>query len=538
MKRIFINISFILVLLVAFSSCKKSLEEQFNNPELTSQTSLSTLFTAMLNSDRVRPAYWNQRTYLMPHAAVYAQTASFDIGNTVYQQNDNYTGNYWSDFYYPAGNGSGPMAIYRTMEKTFNALPAAEQANQQVFMQAAKIFLYDQASKMIDAWGDIPFADAGSLETNNTIKDPKFDDAKTLYTTFIAGLNDAATFFKTASLPANVSASFSKQDILLTGNLNKWRRYANSIRLRMLMRTSFVDEATSRATVTTMLNNSSEYPLIDGGNDYAGYVPASNDVLLQPLTNYTNTPLNALTEINSYSAPDYMLNKVMLPTNDLRIPVMFDKYGQTVGGKFIPNTTYNAMPITLTAEQQTTERTKYAIIDSITFLNNSKLPGIVITAPEVNFLKAEAFERWGSTTQAEVAYYTAVGQSVAFYYYLYNNSAPTEKQILAKPSDLKLKTDTFLTSPSMIYSSGTQTDKLSKIWIQKWLHFGLLQADQAWSEYRRTKYPQLTFVSQNSNFPLPPTRFIYPSVETGFNTNYGAVKAKDTRTTKIFWDVK
>jgi len=532
MKKVFTNISLLLVLCVTFSSCKKSLEEQYNNPELTSQTSLSTLFTAMLNSDRVKPAYWNQRTYLMPHAAVYSQTASFDIGNTVYQQNDNYTGNYWSDFYYPAGNGSGPMAIYRTMEKTFNALPAAEQANQQVFMQAAKIFLYDQASKMIDAWGDIPFTDAGSLETNNAIKDPKFDDAKTLYTTFIAGLNDAATFFKTASLPANVSASFSKQDILLTGSTDKWRRYANSIRLRMLMRTSFVDEATSRTAVTTMLNNSAEYPLIDGGGS-ATYSPASNDVLLQPLTNYTNTPLSALTEINSYSAPDYMLNTVMAPANDPRIPVMFDKYGQTAGGKFTANTTHKAMPITFTAEQQTTERTKFAIIDSTTFLNNSKLPGIVITAPEVNFLKAEAFERWGPSASAQTAYNTAVAQSVSFYYYL-NSISPSGVKVSA-PSAADV--NTFLAAPTVAYT-GTSTDKLAKIWIQKWVNFGLLQADQAWSEYRRTKYPQLTFVAQNSNFPLPPTRLIYPSVETGFNTNYGAVKSKDTRTTKIFWDVK
>jgi hypothetical protein len=66
----------------------------------------------------------------------------------------------------------------------------------------------------------------------------------------------------------------------------------------------------------------------------------------------------------------------------------------------------------------------------------------------------------------------------------------------------------------------------------------LLQSDEAWSEYRRTKYPKLTIVPQTLNpYQLPPTRLTYPSVETGFNTNYNTVKAKDTRTTKIFWDV-
>jgi hypothetical protein len=534
MKKIFINISFLLLIIVSLGSCKKSLVELYNNPELTgvTTTSLPNLFTAMLNNDRVRPAYWNQRTYLMPQAAVYSQTASFSNENTVYRANDNYAGNYWSDFYYPAGNGSGPMGVYRLMEVTYNSLPAAEQANQQVFMQAAKIVLYDQASRMIDAWGDIPFTDAGSLETASTIKDAKFDDAKTLYTTLISGLNDAATFFGSAALSSNVSASFNRQDILLNGDLVKWRKYANSIRLRMLMRTSFVDEATARTAVTTMLNNSTAYPLVDG-NNIGTYDPASVDILLQPLTTNLNTPQSALTEINSYFAPDYMLNTVMLPANDPRIPVLFDKFGVTSGSTFTPNPTFRAMPITFTTDQQSTNFNKYAIIDSTTFLNNAKLPGISITAPEVNFLKAEAYERWGSSASAQTAYNTAVAQSVSFYYYL--NSIGQGKKETA-PSVATI--NTFLAAPTVAYTGSTD-QKLAKIWTQKWVNFGLLQSDQAWSEYRRTKYPQLTFVTQTLNgYTTPPTRLLYPSVETGYNTNYSTVAPKDTRTTKIFWDVK
>ncbi|RYE34729.1 MAG: SusD/RagB family nutrient-binding outer membrane lipoprotein [Sphingobacteriaceae bacterium] len=533
MKKIFIKTSVLFLIIVSLGSCKKSLVELYNNPELTDKTNLSTLLTAMLNNDRVRPAYWNQRTYLMPHAAVYAQTASFDNSNTqLYKQTDNYVGNYWSDFYYPAGNGSGPMAIYRLMENTYNSLSAAEQTNQQVFMQAAKIVLYDQASRMVDAWGDIPFSEAGNLEKNSTIKDPKFDDAKTLYTTFISGLNDAATFFGAASLPSNISASFSRQDILLGGDLNRWRRYANSIRLRLLMRTSYVDEATARTAVTTMLNNSSAYPLIDG-NNVGTYNPASVDVLLQALATNFNTPQSALTEIGSYYAPDYMLNTVMLPANDPRIPVLFDKFGVTAGSTFTPNPTFKAMPVTFTGEEQNANFNKNAIIDSTTFLNNAKLPGISITAPEVNFLKAEAFERWGSSASAQASYNTAVAQSVSFYYYL--NSLGAGKK---ENSPSVATVSTFLAAPTVTYTGSTD-QKLAKIWTQKWVNFGLLQSDQAWSEYRRTKYPALTIVPKTLNdYTMPPTRFRYPPVETGYNTNYSSVAAKDTRTTKIFWDVK
>jgi len=528
MKKIFINISLLLSLVVALNSCKKKLADDYNNPELNPKTSIPGFFTAMLNNDRVRPAYWNLRTYLLTGIAVYSQSASFDNVNTAYQQSDGYTGNYWTDFYYASGNGSGDVALYTAMQNAFAGLSATDQASQKVFMEAAKVVLYDQASKMVDAWGDIPFSKAGNLESNSLIKDAPFDDAKTLYTTFIAGLDEAATYFGASTTVS--SASFKRQDIMLKGNLDMWRRYANSIRLRLLMRISNAD-ASAQTTVTAMLADPSAYPLIDGGN--AGtYDPSSSDVLLQPLTTYQNSPLNAFTESNSYHAPDYMLNSVMLPANDPRIPVIFDKYGYTDGSTFIPNKTYRGMPITFTAQQQSDSTGRFAILDSATFLNNIKLPGIVITASEVNFLKAEAFQRWGSTTDAQTAYNTALSQSVAFYYYL--NGLGGGKVPAPTPADITA----FLSNPNVAFT-GTSDQKLALIWTQKWAHFGCLQADQAWAEYRRTKFPQLTFVSQTLNgFALPPSRLVYPSIETAYNNNYNAVRAKDTRDTKIFWDVK
>ena len=397
-------------------------------------------------------------------------------------------------------------------------------------MQAARVIMYDQASQMVDLWGDIPFSEAGSLETTASISNPKFDEQRELYNTFLTGLETAATYFSTAT----ADPGFNRADILLSGNVGKWRRYANSIRLRLLMRISNVDEATARTKVLEMLSNSDNFPLIDGGNA-ANYSPAASDVLLRPLTNYTENLRSALTELTSHYAPDYMLNKVMLPANDPRIPVMFDKFGQTVSGKFVPNQTYQAMPVTFTAAQQEAEFAKYSILDSTTFLENALLPGIVITAPEVNFLKAEAFERWGSSADAQAAYETAVKQSVTFYYYL-NNLNTAGRAVLAKPADAEI--NTFVTASPIAYA-GSPTDKLALIWTQKWLHFGFLQSTQAWAEYRRTNYPQLIFPSATlSGYERPPLRLVYPSNEKSYNsTNYQAVQPGDTRDTRIFWDV-
>lgn len=529
MKKFLITICLLAGSAMLFTGCKKELEEKYFSPDKSTSANIPGLFAAMLNNDRVRPSYWNIRTFLLTQASVYSQTSSYINGNTAYQQNDSYSQQYWNDFYAPTSNGGGPLGLYRAMEVTYNALPESEKKNQEVIMKAAQVVVFDEASKMIDLWGDIPFSEAGSLHTSSTIKYGKFDDQKELYNIIIKGLDEAATYFGSAS----TNASFSKYDILAGGSVDKWRRYANSIRLRLLMRTSNVDESTAKTEVLKMLANPSQYPLVDGGNA-ATYNPLASDILLRPLTTYTDNLNSALTEIGSYYAPDYMLNTVMLPANDPRIPVMFDKYGRTVSGAFVPNATYRAMPVTFTTTQQEGSFPDYSILDSATFLQNPALPGIVITAPEVNFLKAEAYERWGSG-DATATYNIALRQSVTFYYYL-NSLNTTGLARVSVPSTAVV--DAFVNTSTASYS-GSTTEKLGKIYTQKWLHFGFLQSIQAWSEYRRTGYPALTFPAQTlAGYQTPPTRLVYPPTEKSLNfESYESVKAKDTRTTKIFWDV-
>lgn len=514
----------------SFSSCKKALEENFTNPEKSTTPSIPLFFTAMLNNDRVAVKYWNVRTFLSIGPGVYAQTSYFSNGNTVYQQSDGYTQQYWDDFYSPGGNGSGTMSQYRSMQVTYEASAEAEKATKTIFMQAARIVLIEQAAKMVDLWGDIPYTETGSLPTSSTIKLPKFDDQKVLYTGFIAELKDAATYFKTAQS----TAEFAKHDILLSGNVNKWARYANSLRLRLLMRISNVDESTAKTAVLAMLNDPTNFPLVDGA-DVATYNPKVTDILLSPLTNSVSTLVDAFKE-GSWYATDYMLNKVMLPANDPRIPVIYDKGSKMVGGKLAQNPTFKAMPYDFTLAQQEANFESYALVDSGTFLLNAALPGILITAPEVNFLKAEAQERWGTTTAAKTAYDLAVKQSVSFYYYLNNlNISGVKKEVLPASNIIQ----DFVDVATVAYN-GTTSNKLTKIYTQKWLHFGILQSTEAWSEYRRTNMPALQFVTSGkiSNFDVPPNRLIYPSGERSFNSaNYSAVQAKDTRLNKVFWDV-
>lgn len=530
MKKLLINIGLFAAIVLLITSCKKELEEKFDNPNQAKDPSIPGYFTAILNSDRVRPSYWNVSTFLLRQPAIYSQTAFYLRSNTMYQASDGYIDDYWKDFYRANGNNSGPLPLFRLMEKTYAALPETGKASNEIFMRASKVILYDQLSRMVDLWGDVPFSEAGSLASANQIKNPKFDEQQQLYAICISGLDSAADFFS----KTQTTAAFNKADILLSGSVDKWRRYANSLKLRLLMRLSNVNETLAKTEVTKMLSNQAAYPLVDGAMS-GTYSPQSSDILLRPLTDYVDNLNGAFNDWSNYPAPDFMLNKVMVPSGDPRIPYMFDKYGRTVDKVFIPNKTYRAMPIDF-AGSQSDSLGRYAIWDSVTFLRNSKLPGVLVTAAEVNFLKAEAYERWGFGDAAET-YRTAVNQSITFYYYLYSISGGAANgPSIANPTSEERSL--FLSQPLVAYS-GSKSDKLTKIWTQAWLDYGVLRADQAWSSYRRTNYPQLTFpTSSLQGYQSPPVRLVYPSSERGYNLeNYQAVQAKDTRDTKIFWDV-
>jgi hypothetical protein len=294
------------------------------------------------------------------------------------------------------------------------------------------------------------------------------------------------------------------------------------------MRISFQNENKAKAEVLEMLNSPATYPLVD---------ESSHNILLAPVLTYTDFMRNAVTELTSHIAPKFLVDEVLKPANDPRIRALFDKNSSNG----IPNADYFSMPADIPSSQQETNIAagKYALLDSSTFLFNTAFPGIVFTSSEVNFLKAEAYERWASTGDAQVAYEKAVTQAVDFTFYLNDTGADfrgADPEEPVSPAELTA----LLGSPSVAYA-GSTTEKLAKIWTQKWVSFGFIQSIQGWAEVRRTNYPALTFVPDNSTpgSEMPPVRLLYPSSEKVYNAaNYEAIAGKDTPGSKLFWDVQ
>src|SRR5690606_39743336 len=114
------------------------------------------------------------RTFLIQQPGIFSQSNTFSNSNTSYQHNDGYLGTFWREFYHTNRDNdrditlNGVMALYRLMEKAYRegeTLSSMEQYDS--FMQAGKIVLIWHAAQMVDMWGDIPYSEAGSLQTND-----------------------------------------------------------------------------------------------------------------------------------------------------------------------------------------------------------------------------------------------------------------------------------------------------------------------------------------------------------------------------------
>jgi hypothetical protein len=228
----------------------------------------------------------------------------------------------------------------------------------------------------------------------------------------------------------------------------------------------------------------------------------------------------------------------MVDNDDPRVPVFWDPGSDSATWA---DTVYLGFESTGTSSELESQWSNglLSTYDSSTFILNWNCPGVLFTASEVSFLKAEAYERW-SFGNAQEEYEKGIRQSIEFYYGInqtahLNPNYTFTRDPLENPEEQDISD--YLSSSDFAYT-GTSEEKLAMIYTQKWLNFFVLQAGQAWSEIRRTGYPDLTFALDPTYNYLPPIRLLYPDTEKSNNANnYSAVSAKDTRDTKVFWDV-
>jgi hypothetical protein len=438
-------------------------------------------------------------------------------------------GSYWCGHWSPSGNFSGfnQQKTYNFTSSDFNFWTGiydnlgdfefvVKNANNQGFRHLtgmAKIMKAFNFQMLADMYGNIPYTEAlKGLE----VVQPRFDDAKTVYEDLIKLTDQAITDLKAA--PA---VSSEPADIYCNGNKNKWIRFANSLKLRILMRQSRMPGR------DTYIKDEINKIIAEG----SGFLTEGESIQSNPGYIKTVNKINPFYFQYGYDANDGSTGAYVRMGKDLidsmkamRDTIRLRRIASPPDGK--PDLLSNYRGVALGEEGPAAQNVNNSGIGpSLIVQGDFGRPVVVMSSSEVFFLQAEAKERYGNginiTRAAKDLYETAVREH--FLLTGVPNAAAAAAQLLSSGN---AHTD---------YSAAP--DKLRCIYVQKWIALANYNGFEAWCEMRRTNVPRPP-ISLRAQSPVPPLRLYYPLIETVSNgDNVAAQGPINVFTSRIFWDV-
>ena len=361
-------------------------------------------------------------------------------------------------------------------------------------------------SSLTDIFGDIPYSE--SLMINNNILKPKYDDQMSVYKELFNKLEEAN------SLLSGID-KITKDDILYHGDCKKWRKFGNSLYLRLLMRLSNTEmQDFVKTQINYMYHNQAEYPVFESIDDRA----IVRFTGISPNLNYFESNTTANFE-GSRSISDYLI-RTMVATSDPRLDAMFDN--QSAGGEWIGVPSGEPTDVMQKYESEAARIDKKWRSNShyFTFMNYS----------EILFIWAEAAARDYISVNAVDFYYEGIKSS-------YLEQCDFEEYMDLYFSDDKYSQ--YISKSDVSYpQSSILENELEAIIKQKYIA-NFFVGFEAWCDYRRTGYPVLTIGSYVENDGVLPTRLRYPNSESSRNnenwTHAVENQGPDDMKTKIWW---
>ncbi|WP_019986790.1 SusD/RagB family nutrient-binding outer membrane lipoprotein [Rudanella lutea] len=372
----------------------------------------------------------------------------------------------------------------------------------------AKIYETFIWQRMTDFWGDIPYTQAGMPDDNLALL-PRYDKQEDIYRSLISNLDGAV-----AQLNRN-DVSFGAADIVYKGDIEKWRKFANVLKLRMGMRIRFADPALAQKTVTEAL---------------AGPVFVSNaDNAAMPTNTLDGNALGYHPIIASYNSSKE-LNQMaaafvdaLQTRNDPRLPRIAEP---TENSKKAGKPVYRGLGVAL-GGSVIINRDDYSYMNIAVF-NDRKatFPYLFLTFSDLCFYRAEAaLLGWAGLNPSQAEGFYQAGIRAAMQVQPYNIAETAIAEYIGRQGKL----------------TGSDEEKLEQIMTQKWISL-FMRNYEAYAEWRRTGYPRLT------PGPNPgvtggqiPRRGVYSSTERLRNaTNYNEAASRlnrgDTYLSRVWWD--
>jgi len=439
-----------------------------------------------------------------------------------YILNEGYTSAYW---------GNGAVGAY--IEQVRPIVDVVEfTKGQQKYSnvhQIARIWKALIFARLTDLYGDVPYSQAGK-GYYTSIFNPKYDSQQTIYTDLLKEVEEATNAL-------NASNDKVTGDVIYKGDIEKWKRFGNSLLLRLAMRLVKVDENTAKSYATkvigkTMTSNADDaFLLHDTGGDRVTQNRNSQVLLGDGGQEHYYVKWSKTTIDLMKNTADPRLGKVAVTKLYLNDGV------KTQNTNFDANPAVqkgmpNGKDLSAVAAQNISSDPAYTTIPdySSPSPNMLKRNGItfILTYAQTELLLAEAAQRW------------AVGGSAATHY---NNGIKAGITGLA-PYDASMAIPTTAADTYLLANAFNPASALQQINTQYWLQCNL-QMDfyETWSNWRRTGFPVLTPVAYpgNATGGTIPRRFPYPVEEAAKNgANYQAASAAvpggDKLTGRVWWD--
>ncbi len=515
----------LLSVLTGTVSCKKQLSSEFLNPDGFTQGSTEGLFTNVEQSlGLFRPAYGE-----MWHTWGDYFNPMLGIGGT--SSPDGYASFSWG--YDPYSDAYNKLRSIRDLNINISQLPADQQTSYNPFLWTSSVIKDYLFYNLTDACGSVPYTDA--MKAQDQLFRPKFDTQQDIYHALLNDLKDISGKLKGYQLGTDqVSLTFANNDILFKGQMNRWRVFTNSLRLRLALRLTNVEPDLAKSTIQDVLN--------DGQ-----YVQtAADDITLvdaRPQDALNNLIFRSFQERRDVLwLPQKMLNvlrKAGQP-DDPRLMVLFqpDK-----------NNAYEAMPtenadiakILSSIDNTDLTKTFPSIYNRTTYETNYGMPYQILTSTEVHLIKAEAGVRWPDLgIDVATEYKNAIQESIDFYYAMNKLNPGTNGTGLiasaqpAKPTQATI--NAFIAAKATDFANADATEKKGLIFDQKYIHFNVFKPYELWADTRRL-YKELgkRVINSPSNMKQM-ERTIYPTSESSNNAdNFKTVAAANNYTTPVWW---
>ncbi len=516
------------VLLIAglFVTCDSLSDFGDMNQDPTQTTTIDDpglqLTTVQLATAGTRFEMW--RTQLL-----YGENAVQHLVNVFYGGANNYTENrgWLTSFWITAYSGAGfpERAQVKNIESLINALESRQEAGEEVdnYLAVARIMRVFIYHRITDLYGDAPYLEAGKGVIDREFT-PSYDTQQEIYNDMFTELDEAVNQFDSSQ------PTFDGNDLMYGGDITKWQKFGNSLRLRLALRLVKVDLTTAQQQATAALNAP------------GGVMTSNEDIaMVQHQSGPSSGPegmnTNPISEAMNDGGDHEFVAQAFVDWLNNRDDPRLDIYAQS--GKpplgfpsGYTNTTVSDHP-SYTGDIEDYSRVNEMLID----LDD---PTFFQTYAEVEFMLAELAVR-GWITDAASPHYEAGVRAAMNYLSHYDSSGDAD--ISSSEINNYLANNPFNTG-------GTTEQQLEQINEQYWAAV-FLNGIEAWSNWRRSGYPDLEPALVDSPEPPPgnqtngeiPRRLVYPEgTESILNAdNYNEVidrQGANNMVTRVWWDVE